>query len=195
MFSPPLTLKNEHATLEPLAIGHAAALFRVTAPDTFRYFPFCPASWTPPAFEVFVREAITDPTRRAFLVRDRSGAVVGSTSYLDVNEKHRTLEIGATWYAPASRGTRVNPAAKLLLMEHAFEALGCIRVQLKCDERNIRSQRAIAKLGAVREGVLRHNMIMPDGHLRNTVYFGVVAPEWPGVKAGLRARLAGGQST
>lgn len=119
------------------------------------------------------------------------GAIVGSTRYLNVEPAHRRLEIGGTWYGPDARGTAVNPACKLLLLEHAFEALGALRVELKCDARNARSRRAIAKLGATEEGVLRRHMILGDGWVRDTVYFSVLDHEWPRVRAGLEARVHG----
>jgi RimJ/RimL family protein N-acetyltransferase len=103
---------------------------------------------------------------------------------------HRRLEIGSTWYEPAARGTAVNPACKLLLLAHAFDVIGVNRVALVTDARNARSQAAIARLGAAREGVLRANMITQGGRVRDTVIFSIVAAEWPAVRAGLLARLA-----
>jgi RimJ/RimL family protein N-acetyltransferase len=103
--------------------------------------------------------------------------------------EHKRAEIGFTWYAQSAQGSEVNPAAKLLLFAHAF-ASGANRVELKCDARNTRSRAAILKLGATQEGILRHHMVMPDGHLRDTVYFSVLAQEWPQVRARLEARLA-----
>ena len=111
------------------------------------------------------------------------------TTYLDIRPEHRGLEIGMTWYAPSARGTKVNPEAKLLLLEHAFERLDAIRVQLKTDQRNVQSQRAIAKLGAVYEGTLRNHMIFESGYIRNTVMYSITPEEWPSVKQGLLDRL------
>jgi RimJ/RimL family protein N-acetyltransferase len=110
---------------------------------------------------------------------------------MDIRPKHMGLEIGTTWIGRAHQGTKVNPESKLLLLAHAFERLGCERVQLKTDGRNLQSQHAIEKLGAVKEGVLRKHMIMPDGFVRDTVMYSIVAAEWPDVKRGLEARLAG----
>jgi RimJ/RimL family protein N-acetyltransferase len=121
--------------------------------------------------------------------RLRDDRLVGSTSYLDAHLKHRRLEIGSTWYAPDVWGTEVNPECKLLLLAHAFETLGMNRVALCTDLLNERSQAAIAKLGAVREGVCRSHMISQGGRIRDTVLFSIIAPEWPGVKAQLLARL------
>jgi RimJ/RimL family protein N-acetyltransferase len=133
---------------------------------------------------------LTRPGSMGFVVRDRAGQVVGSSSYYDTDEAHFMTEIGATWYAQASRGTVVNPECKLLMLAHAFDC-GAERVQLKCDGRNVISQRAIAKLGAVREGTLRrHRVNDPERFLRDTVMFSILREEWPGVRAGLEARGA-----
>jgi RimJ/RimL family protein N-acetyltransferase len=118
-----------------------------------------------------------------------AGAVVGTSSYLDVSVAHARLEIGSTTYTPAVWGTAVNPEAKLLLLEHAFDALDAGRVQLKTDVRNVRSQQAIARLGARYEGTLRRYQRRADGTVRDTVLFSVLAEEWPAVRDGLRARL------
>jgi RimJ/RimL family protein N-acetyltransferase len=117
-----------------------------------------------------------------------TGALVGSTRFLAIEPAQRRLEIGSTWCAPQAWGTRVNPACKLALMRYAFEDLGFNRVEFKTDIRNLRSQAAIAKLGAVREGVFRAHMIRPDGSLRDSVYFSVIASEWPTVRERLTAR-------
>lgn len=190
----PTSLNHPDVTLRPLAPGDVKALFEVTPQDTFRYFLDWPATWTLPAFEAWIASRLVKPTSCGFVVIDaRSGRIVGSSSYLDIDPVHRGVEIGFTWYTPEARGTRVNPASKLLLLEHAFGPLfggRCERVQLKCDGRNERSQRAIAKLGAVREGVLRKHRVLKDGFVRDTVMFSITREEWPKVREGLLARLA-----
>ncbi len=187
----PTTLTGRHVSLKPLEESHAAALLACTARGTFEFFPFWPPTWDEAGFLVYVRDALTTQNRLAFATIDAgSGRVMGSTSYLDIRPAHLGLEIGSTWIAPEHRGTRVNPEAKLLMLRHAFEVLGCERVQLKCDARNVHSQRAIAKLGATHEGTLRKHMVMAGGHVRDTVVFSVVRSEWPRVEAGLAARLA-----
>jgi RimJ/RimL family protein N-acetyltransferase len=118
------------------------------------------------------------------------GAVVGTSSYLDVSPEDARLEIGSTAYTPAVWGTAVNPEVKLLLLAHAFEVLGVGRVQLKTDVRNVRSQRAIARLGAQPEGTLRRYQRRADGTVRDTVMFSVLADEWPAVRDGLQQRVA-----
>jgi RimJ/RimL family protein N-acetyltransferase len=120
-----------------------------------------------------------------------AGAVVGTSSYLDVSVPDARLEIGSTMYTPAVWATRVNPESKLLLLAHAFEALGAGRVQLKTDIRNVRSQQAIARLGARYEGTLRRYQRRADGTVRDTVLFSITAEEWPEVRGRLEGRLAG----
>ncbi|MFZ4496590.1 MAG: GNAT family N-acetyltransferase [Candidatus Nanopelagicales bacterium] len=132
--------------------------------------------------------AANEGGRWPWVVR-QGGAVVGTTSYLEVSPVDARLEIGFTLYTPAVWGTAVNPECKLLLMTWAFEASGMGRVQLKTDIRNVRSQEAIARLGAAKEGVLRQYQRRQDGSVRDTVMFSVVADEWPAVKAGLLERL------
>jgi len=129
--------------------------------------------------------------RFAFVVRTRSKRqLIGSTSYLDIQEKHKRIEIGSTWYTPDHWQTATNPECKSLLLQHAFEVLGMNRVSLVTDLRNERSQAAIAKLGAVREGVLRSHMITKGNRIRDSVVFSIVSAEWPAIKAGLEKRLA-----
>jgi len=120
-----------------------------------------------------------------------AGAVVGASSYLDVSVPDARIEIGATSYAPTVWASKVNPDTKRLLLEHAFEVLGAGRVQLKTDARNVRSQQAIARLGARYEGTLRHHQRRSDGSLRDTVLFSILPTEWPAVRQGLLARIEG----
>lgn len=115
--------------------------------------------------------------------------VVGATRYMNISPKDRGLEIGGTWYGVDYQGTAVNPEAKYLLLRHAFEDLGVIRVQIKTDSRNIPSQRAIEKLGAVKEGVLRNHMILDDGYVRDSVVYSIIDREWPAVRDRLIERL------
>jgi RimJ/RimL family protein N-acetyltransferase len=121
-----------------------------------------------------------------------AGRVVGGTTYHEFSVADCRLEIGNTWHAPAVWRTAVNTECKLLLLRQAFETLGANRVQLKTDARNVRSQTAIARLGAQREGTLRAHMVMPDGFVRDSVMFSIVRAEWPGVRARLEERLARG---
>ena len=118
-----------------------------------------------------------------------SGRVAGATRYLNMAPEHRGLEIGGTWYGADFQRTAVNTECKYLLLEYAFETLGCIRVQLKTDERNLRSQRAIERIGAKYEGILRNHMILPDGGYRDSVFYSIIDSEWPGVKKSLEEKL------
>ena len=125
-----------------------------------------------------------------FAVRLRGdGKLVGSTRYMNIAAGDRRLEIGTTWYNSAVWGGKVNPECKLLLMTHAFEQLGCYRVEYRCDARNSRSRAAILKLGATEEGILRRHKRTDDDFWRDTIQFSILDSEWPKVKAGLEARL------
>ncbi len=189
----PVTLTGQHIRLEPLSMDHVPALAVAGRdPSLWRYMPYGDSG-----SDTFMHNWVTDQLERATHATDlpfavihlASGEPIGATRYMDIRLHDRGLEIGGTWYAPVYQRTAVNTEAKLLLLRHAFEAVGCIRVQLKTDLRNERSQRAIARLGAVREGVLRDHMLMPDGHRRSSVYFSILEAEWPVVKAGLEEKL------
>lgn len=179
----------------------AQALFDITPDGTLRYFPARPIPWNLEGFTAFMRDLHRKAHGLTFTVRDASTrAPLGSTSFYEADGPNRAAEIGATWYAPHLQGTRINPACKLLMLSFAFDGglgalLGwnvhpCQRVQLKCDARNTRSQRAIEKLGAVREGVLRRHRVCSDGFARDTVVYSILAEEWPAVRANLERRAA-----
>jgi N-acetyltransferase len=131
------------------------------------------------------------------VVLQSSGLAIGATRFMSIQQEHKTLEIGGTWYGLAYQGKAVNTDAKYLLLSYAFEHLKVHRVQLKTDSRNLRSQKAIEKLGAKREGVLRRHMVLKDGTLRDSVVYSIIDLEWPDVKLRLRERLenqiAGGE--
>ncbi|MDD5466389.1 MAG: GNAT family protein [Anaerolineales bacterium] len=118
-----------------------------------------------------------------------SGNPAGVTRYIDINTADRSLEIGGAWYGLDYQGAQINPESKYLLPGHAFETLGCIRVQFKTHQRNARSTRAIEKLGAVKEGLLRNHMILPDGAIRHSLIYSITDSEWPAVKSRLETRL------
>ena len=196
----PVTLRGRHVTLEPLDERHAPGLYEAMQDEEVcRYL-----AWPPPAALDETRAMIRDARELmargqqvAFAqVSNASGAAIGSTRYLDIRPKDRQVEIGSTFLGRAFWRTPANTEAKYLLLRHAFESLGCIRVALKTDGRNTRSQAAIERLGAVREGVLRKHMSV-RGYQRDTVYYSILDTEWPAVKARLEARLAGegGQSS
>lgn len=185
-------LQGRTLRLEPLHIDHAAGLARVATPDEFKYAYLRPAEITPQAFKTYIeqRQRHVAGWHTYTMVLSKNNQPVGLSAYLDVRLAQRGLEIGGTWIAKPYQGTHVNPEAKYLMLQHAFETLSMLRVQLKCDARNEQSQRALAKLGAVREGVLRKHMVLPDGHVRDSVMFSITDDEWPRVKHGLEARLA-----
>jgi RimJ/RimL family protein N-acetyltransferase len=173
--------------------GHIEALMRAGSdPETWQWYPVAPLLGVD-AMRAHVEKALAE--REAgrllpFVILERSsGEVLGSTRFMAIEAAHRRLEIGATWLKPSARGTRVNPEAKLLLLQYAFETLGCVRVEFKTDALNARSRAALLKLGAKEEGTLRNHMITASGRLRDSVYFSILPEEWPALRAGLQARL------
>lgn len=188
----PVTLTGSTVVLEPMSPDHAAGLARVADSAYFALWPsFQPPSIDEVGMQDLIRQFREAPNVSSFAIcLAETGEPIGMSSYLDIREAHLGLEIGATWITKAYQGTKVNPEAKLLMLAHAFEDLGCQRVQLKTDLRNVQSQAAISKLGATHEGVLRQHMQMPDGYMRDTVMFSIIASEWPVVKARLIVRLA-----
>lgn len=186
----PITLTGRVVRLEPLHPDHAPGLLAAADPELFRFTPQGPREWTVGGFLADIAKVNAIPDTLAFaIIHQPTGAVIGRTTYMEIRPEHRGLEIGRTWLARAHQGTAVNPEMKYLLMRHAFESLGAIRVQYKTGHTNLHSQRAIAKLGATREGVLRNHMIQPDGSLRDTVVFSITAAEWPAIKAALELRI------
>jgi N-acetyltransferase len=187
----PLTLEGKWVRLEPLEVRHAPGLLTAATPELFRFTPQAPKEWSVSGFEADIVRVNGLANVVAFAtVLAGTGEVVGRTTYMDIQEANKGLEIGRTWIGKRWQGTAVNPEQKLLLMRHAFETLGAIRVQYTTGGTNLHSQAAIAKLGAVREGVLRRNRILPDGTERDTVVFSVIREEWPSVRARVEERLA-----
>ena len=187
-----LELAGAIVRLEPLRRAHAADLLAAGADDgVWRYL----AEWPRNLEDMhgLIERAIEAERAGRELpfavIEVASGRAIGSTRYEEILPKHRSLEIGWTWYGVPWQRTACNTQCKLMLLQHAFEALGAVRVQLKADIRNQRSLRAIERIGAVYEGTLRCNRILPDGHVRDSAYYSVIASEWPGVKERLQ-RLA-----
>ena len=181
----PVTLEGTHVRLESMRAEHADGLVAAgTGLGLFRFFPFSLDS--EPAMRAFVTGSIEGLARGTVLpfttIERASGRIVGSTSYLAIEPAHKRLEIGATWITPSCQRGPVNTEAKLLQLTHCFEGLGCNRVEFKTDARNARSRAALTRIGAVEEGTFRAHMVMPDGALRSSVYFSVIASEWPAVK-------------
>jgi len=142
----------------------------------------------------YIRAALSDQEKGTALpfatIEKATGTIVGSTRYMNIDVAHKRVEIGSTWIAPPWQRTAINTEAKYLMMRHAFETLGCNRVELKTDTLNMKSRNAILRIGAKQEGILRSHMVTWSGRLRDTVYFSVIAPEWPEVKANLEAKMA-----
>ena len=191
----PVTLAGRHARLEPLREDHLASLVRHGSDAAiWRWMPTLrddPAESVRVWFERAISATARGDVAAWAIVDVACGEAVGGTTYLDIALADKRVEIGSTWHGRAFWRTAINTECKFLLLRHAFETLGCNRVQLKTDLRNERSQAAIARLGAVREGVLRSQMVMPDGWVRDTVMYSIIASEWPAVKARLEKLMAG----
>lgn len=193
----PVQLTGRFVTLEPIEERHRSEL-RAPASDP-TIWHWMPMNGSDPVeYERMVSEAIAAKeagTQIPFVVRlNADGTLVGSTRYLNIERLHGNLEIGWTWYARSAWGGPVNPDAKRLLLGHAFDMLGAIRVGLRCDARNERSAAAIERLGAVREGVLRKHLVVQHGFVRDTIQFSILAEEWPAVRDRLDRRLEAFQS-
>jgi N-acetyltransferase len=189
----PVTLTGGMVTLEPLRPGHAGAL--ATAASDGRLWELWYTSV--PAPEGMAADVEARLARQAagemlpFVVRrNADGAVVGATTYLNLDLEVPRLEVGSTWTAASAQRTGVNAESKLLLLTHAFEVLGCLAVEFRTHWHNQQSRAAIARLGAKQDGVLRNHRRMPDGSLRDTVVFSITDTEWPAVRNDLRHRLA-----
>ncbi|HEY3570645.1 MAG TPA: GNAT family protein [Thermoanaerobaculia bacterium] len=188
----PVTLEGPTIRLEPLTQEDAPRLWPRAGLELFQHTLDAPRDASLEAFAEWVRLSLAKPDSLLFVILDRrTGEALGTTGYLYIRPQHRGLEIGRTWIARSHQGTRVNPESKLLLLRHAFEDLGALRVQFTTDLNNLQSRRAIEKLGAQREGVLRSYQIRSNGTLRDTVMYSLLAEEWPEVRARLEERLAG----
>lgn len=190
----PIVLEGRHVRLEPLAMKHHAALSQVIDPTLLQWFSK-PAT-TPEELHEFIATATREQAQGravAFATIDRaSGRAIGSTRFGNIDRANRRAEIGWTWIGRLWQRTAINTEAKLLMLSHAFERWGCIRVEFKTDSRNTQSRAALARLGATEEGYFRNHMVTASGRIRHSVYFSIVESEWPLVKRRLEARLAQG---
>src|SRR6266404_571250 len=191
----PTTLEGTHVRLEPLSESHHAALCEVGFdPELWRWIPS--RLTTPEDMAAYIRTALdwqAAGTALPFATVERaSGCVIGSTRYMNIDKVNRRVEIGATWIARPWQRSVVTTEAKYLMLRHAFETLGCIRVELKTDSLNRRSRNAILRIGAREEGIFRNHMTTSSGRLRHSVYFSIVDSEWMQVRADLEAKLDGG---
>jgi RimJ/RimL family protein N-acetyltransferase len=189
----PVLLQDDHVALEPLCLDHVPALEAAAADgELWRlWFTSAPAPGQARGYVEHALRGQAEGSMLPFAVREKaSGAIVGTTRYYDVVPELPRLAIGYTWYARRWQKSHINTACKRLLLQHAFESVGCVAVEFHTDHRNLDSQRAIERLGAHRDGVLRAHRRRPDGSLRNTVCYSILAGEWPDVNRWLELRLS-----
>ena len=193
----PVTLEGRHVRLEPLSRGHLGPLGAVLDPTLLQWF-------TQPVtnaveLATFVEDALRLQDAGAALpfatIARETGRAIGSTRFGNIDRANRRLEIGWTWIARPWQRSAINTEVKLLMLTHAFETLGAIRVEFKTDSLNTQSRAALARLGAVEEGIHRNHMITASGRIRHSVWFSIIDSEWPAVKQRLEARLARGLVT
>ena len=188
----PVTLEGRYVRLEPLSMEHHAGLCEVGLDEELWRWTNALVR-TPEDMRRFIEGALAAAragTALPFATIDRaSGRLVGSTRFGNIDRTHRRVEIGWTWVARPWQRTGINTEAKYLMLRHAFEVLGCIRVELKTDALNEQSRRAILRLGAKEEGILRRHMITESGRIRDTVYYSILDTEWPEVKAALEEKM------
>jgi RimJ/RimL family protein N-acetyltransferase len=192
MIVAPVTLEGRQVWLEPLSQEHQPGLAAVGLDENlWRWVP-TPVR-APEEMSAYIATALEEQVRGVSLpfalIEKASGQAIGSTRYGNIDRTHHRVEIGWTWVAPAWQRSAVNTEAKYLLLRHAFETLGCIRVELKTDSLNERSRAAILRIGAREEGTLRNHMITASGRIRHTVYFSILDSEWPDVKSRLQTML------
>jgi RimJ/RimL family protein N-acetyltransferase len=184
----PVTLEGRHVRLEPLSLDHQGDLCKAgLEEELWRWIPT--AVRTPDDMREYIEIALRAQAEGSALpfatVERASGRAIGSTRFANIDCGNRRVEIGWTWIGRRWQRTAVNTEAKYLMLRHAFETLGAMRVELKTDSLNERSRRAILRLGAVEEGTFRKHMVTESGRVRHTVYFSIIDEEWPGVKARL----------
>lgn len=189
----PVVLTGKHVRLEPLAETHIPGLAEIGVGQTFWDFMVYGDIATVEDMRGWVQDILSRAEKGTDLpfvaIHLATGRVAGASRYLNIMLKDRGLEIGGTWYGLEFQRTPVNTECKYLLLQHAFETLDCIRVQLKTDSRNKRSQKAIERIGAVKEGILRNHMILPDGRIRDSVFYSILDTEWPEVKKKLEGMM------
>ncbi|MBI3164114.1 MAG: GNAT family N-acetyltransferase [Chloroflexi bacterium] len=188
-----ITLTGKHVRLEPLDEKHIPGLAEIGRGHDFWKFMLYGEMKTEADFRYFVDDLLAREQKGTDLpftvIHLATGRVAGSTRYLNIDRPNRGLEVGGTWYGPEFQRTAVNTECKYLLLTHAFETLKAIRAQIKTDSLNVRSQTAIERIGAVKEGVLRNHMITPDGRFRHSVFYSILDSEWAGVKKKLEEML------
>ena len=193
-------MESAHLTLEVLTASRIPELFEAigTEPEVYRWLPFCRPENLEDFSKVlntYIEETVAGKRVAHAVILKSSGKAIGTTSFLDLNPIHNSIEIGSTFYAKNFWRTFVNTECKLMMLAEAFEVRGVERVTLKTDSLNERSRNAISRLGARFEGILRHHMKRPDGSWRDSAYFSILAEEWPTVKSGLEAKLQAGTNS
>ena len=188
-----ITLKGKIVSLVPLLESHVPDLtIAGQNKDIWRYLPYGEINSEDAMgnlVRLWLKNANAGTDLPFTIINNRSGKPIGCTRYLEIDPKNRKLEIGGTWLALAYQRTLVNTECKYLLLKYAFESLGCIRVQFKTDALNYRSQKALERIGAVKEGTLRNHMVVFDGRVRDSIYYSIISSEWPVVKENLVAKL------
>jgi len=189
----PVTLEGRYTRLQPLTLDLLDGLWEAgTEADLWNYTTS--KVHTRDQMRTYIEAALAEQARKASIpfatVDVQSGRVAGCTRFMNIEVAHKRVEIGSTWVTPAFQRTPVNTEAKYLMFRHAFEVWGMNRVELKTCSRNQKSRAAIARVGAKEEGILRRHIINADGYVRDSVYFGLIAEEWPAVKAMLEEKLA-----
>jgi RimJ/RimL family protein N-acetyltransferase len=190
----PVSLTGRFVRLEPLSEAHIPDLTVAGQDESIWQYMLYGSITTQEGMRAWVRDILNRQARGTDLpfavIHLESGRAIGGTRFMDIRQPHRGVEIGGTWYATAYKRTPVNTECKYLMLCHAFEVWHCIRVQFKADLRNERSQRALERIGAMREGVIRNHMILGDGTIRDSVYYSILDSEWPIVKRGLEEKLS-----
>jgi RimJ/RimL family protein N-acetyltransferase len=197
MIVSPVTLEGQRVRLEPLSTAHVTGLALVGLDEElWRWIPT--QVRTAEEMAAYIATALEEQKRGVsmpFAILEKAtGRAIGCTRYGNIDRLHHRVEIGWTWVAREWQRTAVNTEAKYLLLRHAFETLGCIRVELKTDSLNEKSRAAILRIGAKQEGIFRNHMITANGRIRHTVYFSILDSEWPTVRAGLESRLNSNES-
>jgi N-acetyltransferase len=193
LLTEPVTLENAHVRLEPLSHDHADDLAAATVGLEHAWYTSVPTAETiQAAIEERLQWAREGSMNPWAVRRLETGRVVGMTTYCNIDQPNRHVEIGHTWIGVEAQRTSVNTSAKLLLMTHAFETCDAVAVEFRTHWHNRQSRAAIARLGAKQDGILRNHRIGPDGILRDTVAFSVIPGEWPAVRRGLEERLSRG---
>jgi len=194
----PVTLEGSAVRLEPLSLSHHAELCKIGLDFELWHWTTTNVR-TPAEMRAYIETALAEQARGTSLpfatIDQASGKVIGSTRYLNIDASNLRVEIGATWIAKDWQRTAANTEAKYLMLRHAFEKFGCIRVEFKTDSLNQQSRDAILRLGAKEEGTLRNHMLTWTGRIRNTVYFSIIDSEWPQVKTRLEQMMARGVRT